>query len=82
MSPINLGMSDGTEEETVPVVMETSSYSQVVFNDVPPSYPPNTPVSCWYTLTGALQPNPRDWIGVFKVSSLINNINSFTLYRL
>ncbi|XP_067225848.1 calcium-binding and coiled-coil domain-containing protein 2 [Chanodichthys erythropterus] len=60
-------MSDGTEEETVPVVMETSSYSQVVFNDVPPSYPPNTPVSCWYTLTGALQPNPRDWIGVFKV---------------
>ncbi|XP_051770560.1 calcium-binding and coiled-coil domain-containing protein 2 [Ctenopharyngodon idella] len=60
-------MNDGTEEETVPVVMETSSYSQVVFNDVPPSYTPNTPVSCRYTLTGALQPNPRDWVGIFKV---------------
>ncbi|XP_077057111.1 calcium-binding and coiled-coil domain-containing protein 2 isoform X2 [Siphateles boraxobius] len=60
-------MNDGTEEETVPFVMETSSYSQVVFNDVPPSYPPNTAVSCRYTVTGDLQPNPRDWIGIYKV---------------
>ncbi|KAK7134647.1 hypothetical protein R3I93_017927 [Phoxinus phoxinus] len=60
-------MNKGTEEETVPVVMETSSYSQVVFNDVPPSYPPNTAVSCRYTVTGDLQPNTRDWIGIYKV---------------
>uniref|UniRef100_A0A9J8BJB8 Calcium binding and coiled-coil domain 2 n=1 Tax=Cyprinus carpio carpio TaxID=630221 RepID=A0A9J8BJB8_CYPCA len=60
-------MNDGTEEETVPVMMETSSYSQVVFNDVPPSYPPNTAVTCRYTLTGALEPSTRDWIGIYKV---------------
>ncbi|XP_067286678.1 calcium-binding and coiled-coil domain-containing protein 2 [Pseudorasbora parva] len=60
-------MNDRTEEETNPFVMETSSFSQVVFIDVPPSYPPNIAVSCRYTLTGALQPNPRDWVGIFKV---------------
>ncbi|XP_051530340.1 calcium-binding and coiled-coil domain-containing protein 2-like [Myxocyprinus asiaticus] len=60
-------MNDRTEEETIPAVMETSSFSQVVFNDVPPTYPPNTAVTCRYTLTGGLQPNSRDWIGIFKV---------------
>ncbi|XP_051958480.1 calcium-binding and coiled-coil domain-containing protein 2-like isoform X3 [Xyrauchen texanus] len=62
-------MNDRTEEEIshIPAVMETSSFSQVVFNDVPLSYPPNTAVTCRYTLTGGLQPNPRDWIGIFKV---------------
>ncbi|RXN04656.1 calcium-binding and coiled-coil domain-containing 2-like protein [Labeo rohita] len=67
VSLINSGMNDGTEEETVPVIMETSSFSQVVFNDVPPSYPPNIAVTCRYTLTGALQPSSRDWIGIYKV---------------
>lgn len=47
--------------------METSSYSQVVFNDVPPSYPPNTAVTCRYTLTGAVLPDQRDWVGIYKV---------------
>lgn len=51
----------------IPAVMETTSFSQVVFNDVPPSYRPNTAVTCRYTITGGLQPNPRDWIGIFKV---------------
>ncbi|XP_051523473.1 calcium-binding and coiled-coil domain-containing protein 2-like [Myxocyprinus asiaticus] len=60
-------MNDRTEEETITAVMETTSFSQVVFNDVPPSYPPNTAVTCRYTLTGGLQPNPSDWIGIFKV---------------
>lgn len=60
-------MDHTEDEETVHTVMETSSFSQVVFNDVPPSYPPNTAVTCRYTITGGLQPNPRDWIGVFKV---------------
>ncbi len=67
MSPINTGMNDGTEEETAPVIMETSSYSQVVFNDVPPSYPPNSAVTCRYTLTDAVVPTPRDWVGIYKV---------------
>ncbi|XP_051968620.1 calcium-binding and coiled-coil domain-containing protein 2 [Xyrauchen texanus] len=68
-------MNDRTEEEMITAVMETSSFSQVVFNDVPPSYPPNTAVTCRYTLTGGLQPNPRDWIGIFKVGW-----NSTTMY--
>ncbi|TRZ00349.1 hypothetical protein DNTS_002866, partial [Danionella cerebrum] len=54
----------GMDERTF---LETSSYSQVVFNDVPQSYPPNKSVICTYTITGALEPDSRDWIGVFKV---------------
>lgn len=45
----------------------TSTYSQVVFVDIPHSYPPSTQVTCCYTLKAAFQPNPRDWVGIFKV---------------
>lgn len=40
--------------------------SQVVFIDIPHSYPPATPVTCCYTVT-AFQPSNKDWVGVFKV---------------
>lgn len=43
------------------------TFSQVVFTDTPYSYPPATPVTCCYTLNDAFQPNPRDWVGIFKV---------------
>ncbi|XP_070783013.1 calcium-binding and coiled-coil domain-containing protein 2 [Enoplosus armatus] len=43
------------------------TFSQVVFIDIPHSYPPSTPVTCCYTLTPAFQPHPRDWVGIFKV---------------
>nr|CBN81715.1 Tax1-binding protein 1 homolog B [Dicentrarchus labrax] len=43
------------------------TYSQVVFTDIPQSYPPSTHITCSYTLTAAFQPNPRDWVGIFKV---------------
>ncbi|XP_076008178.1 calcium-binding and coiled-coil domain-containing protein 2 isoform X2 [Genypterus blacodes] len=43
------------------------SFSQVIFSEVPYSYPPATPVTCCYTLTAAFQPNTRDWVGIFKV---------------
>lgn len=43
------------------------TFSQVVFTDIPHSYPPSTSVTCCYTLTPAFQPNPRDWVGIFKV---------------
>ncbi|XP_034715545.1 calcium-binding and coiled-coil domain-containing protein 2 isoform X2 [Etheostoma cragini] len=43
------------------------TFSQVVFIDTPHSYPPSTPLTCRYTLTEAFQPNPRDWVGIFKV---------------
>ncbi|KAL0984236.1 hypothetical protein UPYG_G00138900 [Umbra pygmaea] len=45
----------------------STTFSQVVFQDIPHSYPPNVPVICCYTLTSAIQPNSRDWVGIFKV---------------
>ncbi|XP_073346375.1 calcium-binding and coiled-coil domain-containing protein 2 isoform X2 [Pagrus major] len=45
----------------------TPTFSQVVFIDIPHSYPPSTHITCCYTLNAALQPNPRDWVGIFKV---------------
>ncbi|XP_063748775.1 calcium-binding and coiled-coil domain-containing protein 2 isoform X2 [Eleginops maclovinus] len=44
-----------------------NTFSQVVFTDTPYSYPLSTPITCCYTLTSAFQPNPRDWVGIFKV---------------
>lgn len=43
------------------------TFSQVVFNDIPYSYPPSSPITCRFTLTAAFQPHPRDWVGIFKV---------------
>ncbi|XP_026171326.1 calcium-binding and coiled-coil domain-containing protein 2 [Mastacembelus armatus] len=43
------------------------SFSQVVFLDIPHSYPLSTHVTCYYTLASAYQPDPRDWVGIFKV---------------
>ncbi|XP_071319183.1 calcium-binding and coiled-coil domain-containing protein 2 isoform X2 [Trachinotus anak] len=43
------------------------TYSQVLFMDIPHSYPPSTPVTCRYSHTAAYQPNSRDWVGIFKV---------------
>ncbi|XP_062298576.1 calcium-binding and coiled-coil domain-containing protein 2 isoform X2 [Scomber scombrus] len=43
------------------------TFSQVVFTDIPHSYPPATPITCSYTITEAFQPNSRDWVGIFKV---------------
>ncbi|XP_054898648.1 calcium-binding and coiled-coil domain-containing protein 2 [Poeciliopsis prolifica] len=43
------------------------TFSQVVFIDIPHSYPPSSPITCRFTLNAAFQPNPRDWVGIFKV---------------
>ncbi|XP_029311951.1 calcium-binding and coiled-coil domain-containing protein 2 isoform X5 [Cottoperca gobio] len=54
------------------------TFSQVVFTDTPYSYPPLTPITCCYTLTGAFQPNPRDWVGIFKVGwSITKDYHTF-----
>nr|ABW77484.1 nuclear domain 10 protein 52 a [Salmo salar] len=45
----------------------STTFSQVVFQEIPHSYTPNTAVTCCYTLTAAIQQNPRDWVGIFKV---------------
>lgn len=43
------------------------NFSQVVFVDIPHSYPPSAPVTCSYTLTDAFKSSSRDWVGIFKV---------------
>ncbi|XP_065805665.1 calcium-binding and coiled-coil domain-containing protein 2 isoform X1 [Labrus bergylta] len=43
------------------------TFSQVVFTDIPHTYPPSTSVTCCFNLTASFQPNSRDWVGVFKV---------------
>lgn len=45
----------------------TRTFSQVVFTNIPHSYPPSTVVTCHYTLTAGYKPHPRDWVGIFKV---------------
>ncbi|XP_037610659.1 calcium-binding and coiled-coil domain-containing protein 2 isoform X3 [Sebastes umbrosus] len=55
---------EGLKEAANP---EAHTFSQVVFTDTPHSYPPSAPITCCYTLTATLQPNPRDWVGIFKV---------------
>ncbi|TNN03324.1 hypothetical protein fugu_000353 [Takifugu bimaculatus] len=42
-------------------------FSQVVFIDIPHSYPPAAPLTCCYTVTAAFQPSNKDWVGIFRV---------------
>ncbi|KAM3591916.1 uncharacterized protein V6R79_009446 [Siganus canaliculatus] len=53
--------------EAVAAEPPAPAFSQVVFVNIPHSYPPATNITCCYTLTPALQPTPRDWVGIFKV---------------
>ncbi|XP_034049978.1 calcium-binding and coiled-coil domain-containing protein 2-like isoform X2 [Thalassophryne amazonica] len=45
----------------------THNFSQVIFANIPYSYPLQTSVTCCYTLTATFQPSPKDWVGIFKV---------------
>lgn len=66
-------LSAADELMETPVEVEASTepsapaFSQVIFNNIPHSYPPSTSITCDYTLTAGLQPNSRDWVGIFKV---------------
>lgn len=71
-----LEMTESLEEDGVKVDLESSTYSQVVFIDVPPSYPLNTDVICCYKLTGGLIPNPKDWIGIYKVETSLEFLHA------
>ncbi|XP_074468725.1 tax1-binding protein 1 homolog A isoform X2 [Sebastes fasciatus] len=48
-------------------VMETSNFAHVIFQNVGKSFPPQAPLECCYTLTPYIPPNPKDWVGIFKV---------------
>ncbi|XP_023691578.2 calcium-binding and coiled-coil domain-containing protein 2 [Paramormyrops kingsleyae] len=61
-------MTECNEAPPTSLVMDRSTaYSQIIFNEVPKSYPPNVPLKCIYTVTAAIQPDRRDWVGIFKV---------------
>uniref|UniRef100_A0AAY4BE98 SKICH domain-containing protein n=1 Tax=Denticeps clupeoides TaxID=299321 RepID=A0AAY4BE98_9TELE len=47
--------------------METSSFAHVIFQNVGKSFLPQAPLECHYTLTPAITPHPKDWVGIFKV---------------
>ncbi|XP_077065291.1 tax1-binding protein 1 homolog B isoform X2 [Siphateles boraxobius] len=47
--------------------METSNFAHVIFQNVGKSYLPHAALECHYTLTQFIKPNPKDWVGIFKV---------------
>ncbi|XP_061771831.1 tax1-binding protein 1 homolog B isoform X2 [Nerophis ophidion] len=47
--------------------MDTSNFAHVIFQNVGKSYLPHAALECHYTLTQFLKPNPKDWVGIFKV---------------
>ncbi|XP_020316073.1 calcium-binding and coiled-coil domain-containing protein 2 isoform X7 [Oncorhynchus kisutch] len=53
--------------ETAANMELSTNLSQIVFQEIPNSYVSNVALTCCYTLTAAIQPNPRDWVGIFKV---------------
>uniref|UniRef100_A0A8C3G910 Tax1 (human T-cell leukemia virus type I) binding protein 1a n=1 Tax=Cyclopterus lumpus TaxID=8103 RepID=A0A8C3G910_CYCLU len=53
--------------ETEVLIMETSNFAHVIFQNVGKSFMPQAPLECCYTLTPYITPNPKDWVGIFKV---------------
>ncbi|XP_077996546.1 uncharacterized protein LOC144449873 [Glandiceps talaboti] len=47
--------------------LNRSDFAQVVFQNVAETYPPGAHIECHYTLTIAIQPTSRDWVGLYKV---------------
>ncbi|XP_018431772.1 PREDICTED: tax1-binding protein 1 isoform X2 [Nanorana parkeri] len=47
--------------------LQTSNFAHVIFQNVAKSYLPSAPLECHYTLTQYIHPNPKDWVGIFKV---------------
>uniref|UniRef100_A0A8B9HUH1 SKICH domain-containing protein n=1 Tax=Astyanax mexicanus TaxID=7994 RepID=A0A8B9HUH1_ASTMX len=50
-------------------VMETSNFAHVIFQNVGKSFLPQAALECHYTLTPFITPHPKDWVGIFKVST-------------
>uniref|UniRef100_A0A8C1CKZ3 Tax1 (human T-cell leukemia virus type I) binding protein 1a n=1 Tax=Cyprinus carpio carpio TaxID=630221 RepID=A0A8C1CKZ3_CYPCA len=63
LSACNTGASAGGGS----VVMETSNFAHVIFQNVGKSFLPQAALECHYTLTPFITPHPKDWVGIFKV---------------
>lgn len=61
---------DETSDEppTSAVILDSSHFSHVIFNDVEKFYVPGGDVTCRYTLTHNIVPRGKDWVGIFRVS--------------
>ncbi|XP_016297501.1 tax1-binding protein 1 homolog A [Sinocyclocheilus anshuiensis] len=64
LSACNTGASAGGGGS---VVMETSNFAHVIFQNVGKSFLPQAALECHYTLTPFITPHPKDWVGIFKV---------------
>jgi len=71
-------MADSTDirtEETSPTPesmtqqerMNRSDYAQVLFHNIAESYAPGADIECRYTITALLEPQSRDWVGIYRV---------------
>ena len=49
------------------VIVESTDYAQIVFDDVRECYSFNKPLECLFTLNDLIKPNETDWIGIYKV---------------
>lgn len=60
---------DETSDEppTSAVILDSSHFSHVIFNDVEKFYVPGGDVTCRYTLTHNIVPRGKDWVGIFRV---------------
>ncbi|XP_029306771.1 LOW QUALITY PROTEIN: tax1-binding protein 1 homolog B [Cottoperca gobio] len=47
--------------------MDTSNFAHVIFQNVGKSYMPHAALECHFTLSQFIKPNPKDWVGIFKV---------------
>lgn len=63
------------------VAMETSNFAHVIFQNVGKSFLPQAALECHYTLTSFITPHPKDWVGIFKVSTEKCDIISLKMRR-
>ncbi|KAK6473139.1 calcium-binding and coiled-coil domain-containing protein 2 isoform X1 [Huso huso] len=60
-------MNADKEQPPTSNIMDSSNFSQVIFNNVDKAYLSGQSVKCEYTITSLLIPNRKDWVGIFKV---------------
>ncbi len=49
------------------VIVDSTDYAQVVFDDVKDCYSYDKPLNCVFTLNSLLKADKSDWIGIYKV---------------
>ena len=55
------------DTDNIEVNFTKSDYAQVLFHNIAETYPIDAHIECRYTITPALTPTTRDWIGLYRV---------------